>query len=70
MLGVDELERLQRALAGAHELGVRALVTTALLRPHLRKHVRSFGLRIEALAIEEIPLDTYRVNTVVTLQPD
>jgi len=68
MLGVDQLERLQRALAGAEQQGVRVLVTTALLRPHLRRQLRSFGLHLEALAIEEIPLDTFRVNTVATLQ--
>ncbi|HVE09272.1 MAG TPA: flagellar biosynthesis protein FlhA [Paraburkholderia sp.] len=69
MLGVDELERLQRALAGAEGQGVRVLVTTALLRSHLRRQLRGVGLRVDVLAIEEIPLDTFRVNTVVTLQP-
>jgi type III secretion protein V len=70
MPGVNELERLQRALANAYAQGVRLLVTSAVLRPHLRRHLKTFGIRIEALAIEEIPLDTFSVSTVFTLSPN
>jgi type III secretion protein V len=67
MPGVGELEHLQRAFADAYEQGIRLLVTTAVLRPHLRRHLKTFGIRIETLAIEEIPLDTFSVHAVSTL---
>jgi type III secretion protein V len=70
MPGVHELERLQRAFADAYQQGVRLLVTTAVLRPHVRRHLKTFGIRIETLAIEEIPLDTFSVRTVLTLSPN
>ncbi len=69
MLDVDQLEGLQQVVARAYEDGVRLLVTTAVLRPHLASFLRTFGVRIEVLAIEEIPHDTYRVRTVATLEP-
>jgi type III secretion protein V len=37
------------------------------LRPHLARLLRDFGRPIEVLAIEEIPLDIYRIQTVATL---
>ncbi|CAB3756823.1 flagellar biosynthesis protein FlhA [Paraburkholderia solisilvae] len=69
VLGVDELEHLQRAFSDAYAQGVRVLVTTAVLRPHLRRHLKTFGIRIDALAIEEIPLDNFSVQTICTLSP-
>jgi type III secretion protein V len=68
VLDVDQMSALQRAYSEqAHE--VRLLVTTAVLRPHLARILNTFDTRAEVLAIEEIPLDTYRVHTVATLTP-
>ncbi|GAB7527231.1 flagellar biosynthesis protein FlhA [Paraburkholderia sp. 2C] len=69
MPGIGELERLQQAFAEAYRQGVRVLVTTAVLRPHVRRHLKTFGIRIDTLAIEEIPLDTFNVHAVLTLSP-
>jgi type III secretion protein V len=43
------------------------IVTNAILRPHLARLLHDFGRRVEVLAIEEIPLDVYRVQAVATL---
>ncbi|HEX3635915.1 MAG TPA: FHIPEP family type III secretion protein, partial [Paraburkholderia sp.] len=66
VLSAEELTRAQQFLA-ADLSGIRLIVTNAVLRPHLVRLLRDFGLRIEVLAIEEIPLDVFRIQTVATL---
>ena len=66
VLSAEELTRAQQFLA-ADLSEIRLIVTNALLRPHLVRLLRDFGLRIEVLAIEEIPLDVFRIQTVATL---
>lgn len=66
VLSVEELERAQRILT-AGLAGVALIVTNAVVRPHLARLLHDFGQRIEVLAIEEIPLDVYRIQAVATL---
>ncbi|MFL9903893.1 flagellar biosynthesis protein FlhA [Paraburkholderia fungorum] len=66
VLSAEELTRTQQFLA-ADLSEIRLIVTNAVLRPHLARLLRDFGLRIEVLAIEEIPLDVFRIQTVATL---
>ncbi|MFL9907384.1 flagellar biosynthesis protein FlhA [Paraburkholderia sp. RL17-337-BIB-A] len=66
VLSAEELTRAQQFLT-ADLSGIRLIVTNAVLRPHLVRLLRDFGLRIEVLAIEEIPLDVFRIQTVATL---
>lgn len=66
VLSVEELERAQRVFA-ADMNGVALIVTNAVLRPHLARLLHDFGRRVDVLAIEEIPLDVYRVQAVATL---
>jgi type III secretion protein V len=66
VLSAEELSRAQQIFA-ADLSGITLIVTNAVLRPHLARLLRDFGWRIEALAIEEIPLDVYRIQTVATL---
>ncbi|MEA3086450.1 MAG: type secretion protein [Paraburkholderia sp.] len=66
VLSADELTRAQQLLA-ADLSEIRLIVTNAVLRPHLVRLLRDFGLRIDVLAIEEIPLDVFRIQTIATL---
>ncbi|MEA3128850.1 MAG: type secretion protein [Paraburkholderia sp.] len=66
VLSADELTRAQQWLA-ADLSEIRLIVTNAVLRPHLMRLLRDFGLRIDVLAIEEIPLDVFRIQTIATL---
>lgn len=66
VLSADEMARTQRILTGDLS-GIGLIVTNAVLRPHLMRLLHDFGRRIDVLAIEEIPLDIYRVRTVATL---
>jgi len=68
VLDAERLGALQRAFA-AHPDAARIVVTTALLRPHLAHTLQLLGIRAEVLAMEEIPLDTYRIRATVTLEP-
>jgi len=69
MLDADRLEMLQQVFAAQQDT-VRLVVTTARLRPHLARILRTLGIRTDVLAMEEIPLDTYRVHVMATLGPD
>lgn len=69
VLDPDRLESLQRTFAAQGE-AARLVVTTAFLRPHLARILRMLGIRADVLAMEEIPLDTYRVHVIATLGPD
>ncbi|MFL9892542.1 flagellar biosynthesis protein FlhA [Paraburkholderia sp. RL17-381-BIF-C] len=66
VLSVEELERAQRVFLAELD-GIALIVTNAILRPHLARLLHDFGRRVEVLAIEEIPLDVYRVQAVATL---
>ncbi|MEZ0602483.1 flagellar biosynthesis protein FlhA [Paraburkholderia sp. IW21] len=66
VLSAEDLTRAQQIFA-ADQSGIDLIVTNAVLRPHLARLSRDFGWRIEVLAIEEIPLDVYRIQTVATL---
>ncbi|VVD27881.1 flagellar biosynthesis protein FlhA [Paraburkholderia dioscoreae] len=66
VLSVEELERAQRTFMTELN-GISLIVTNAMLRPHLARLLRDFGRRIDVLAIEEIPFDVYRVQSVATL---
>ncbi|MFM0294410.1 MULTISPECIES: flagellar biosynthesis protein FlhA [Paraburkholderia] len=66
VLSVEELERAQRVFMAELD-GIALIVTNAILRPHLARLLHDFGRRVEVLAIEEIPLDVYRVQAVATL---
>jgi type III secretion protein V len=68
LLNADRLESLQRSFAGQKD-AARLVVTTAVLRPHLERILRMLGIRADVLAMEEIPLDTYRVRVTATLMP-
>jgi len=66
VLSAEELGRAQEIFA--EELaGIALIVTNAVLRPHLARLLRDFGRRVEVLAIEEIPLDVYRIHAIATL---
>ncbi|CAE6854584.1 Secretion system apparatus protein SsaV [Paraburkholderia domus] len=66
VLSAEQLTQVQQILA-ADLSGIRLVVTHAVLRPHLARVFSDFGWRVEVLAIEEIPLDVYRIQTVATL---
>ncbi|WCM20976.1 flagellar biosynthesis protein FlhA [Paraburkholderia bryophila] len=66
VLPAEEMERAQQVL-GADLSGIGLIVTNAVLRPHLARLLRDFGWRIDVLAIEEIPFDIYRIQTIATL---
>ncbi|PQV44267.1 type III secretion protein V [Paraburkholderia sp. BL21I4N1] len=66
VLPADEMERAQQIL-GADLSGIGLIVTNAVLRPHLARLLRDFGWRTDVLAIEEIPFDIYRIQTIATL---
>ncbi|MFM0311581.1 flagellar biosynthesis protein FlhA [Paraburkholderia sp. RL17-383-BIF-A] len=66
VLSVEDLERAQRVFMAELD-GIALIVTNAILRPHLARLLHDFGRRVEVLAIEEIPLDVYRVQAVATL---
>ncbi|CAN7765154.1 flagellar biosynthesis protein FlhA [Caballeronia sp. LjRoot34] len=66
VLSAEQLTQVQQILA-ADLSGIRLIVTHAVLRPHLARVLSDFGWRVEVLAIEEIPLDVYRIQTVATL---
>lgn len=66
VLSAQELEHAQQIL-GVDLSRIPLVITNAVLRPHLARLLRDFGWRIDVLAIEEIPLDLYRVQTVATL---
>jgi len=66
VLSAEQLTHVQQILA-ADLSGIRLIVTNAVLRPHLARVLSDFGWRVEVLAIEEIPLDVYRIQTVATL---
>ncbi|ALL66366.1 Flagellar biosynthesis protein FlhA [Paraburkholderia caribensis MBA4] len=67
-LDADRLESLQRALIAQPE-SARLVLTTARLRPHLAHVFRTLNARVDVLAMEEIPLDTYRVRVTAMLTP-
>jgi type III secretion protein V len=69
VLDAERLGGLQRVFAAQPD-AARVVVTTALLRPHLARILRMLGIRSEVLAMEEIPLDIYRVQVIATLEPD
>ena len=69
VLDAERLEGLRRVFVAQPDAS-RVVVTTALLRPHLARILRMLGLRADVLAMEEIPLDTYRVQVIATLEPD
>ncbi|WP_144142618.1 flagellar biosynthesis protein FlhA [Paraburkholderia sp. BCC1884] len=69
VLSADELERAQQIFAAELD-GISLVVTNAVLRPHLARLLHDFGRNIEVLAIEEIPLDVYRIRTIATLGAD
>ncbi|RAS21524.1 flagellar biosynthesis protein FlhA [Paraburkholderia bryophila] len=66
VLPAEEMQRAQQVL-GADLSGIGLIVTNAVLRPHLAQLLRDFGWRIDVLAIEEIPFDIYRIQTIATL---
>jgi type III secretion protein V len=66
VLSAEQLTHVQQILA-TDLSGIRVVVTNAVLRPHLARVFSDFGWRVPVLAIEEIPLDIYRVQTVATL---
>ncbi|ASL42888.1 Flagellar biosynthesis protein FlhA [Burkholderia sp. AD24] len=66
VLSAEEMERAQQVF-GADLSGIGLIVTNAVLRPHLARLLRDFGWRIDVLAIEEIPFDIYRIQTIATL---
>lgn len=68
VLDAGQLETVQRTFAAQRD-GVPLVVTTAVLRPHLARVLRTLGIRTDVLAMEEIPLDAYRVQVVATLEP-
>ena len=68
VLDADRLETVHRVFSASGE-PVRLVVTTALLRPHLARVLRMLGVRTEVLAVEEIPLETYRIEATATLGP-
>lgn len=68
VLDADQLEDLQRAFATLGNLA-RLVVTTAVLRPHLARILRTLGIQSDVIAMEEIPLDTYRIHATATLEP-
>lgn len=66
VLSAEDMERAQQVFA-AELGGISLIVTNAVLRPHLARLLQDFGQRIEVLAIEEIPLDVYRIESIATL---
>lgn len=60
-----QLDTLRRVLSGA-ATPVRLLLTSAILRPHLSQVLGAIGIRMDVLAIDEIPRDVYRINASVT----
>jgi type III secretion protein V len=66
VLSAAELTRTQQIFA-ADLSAITLIVTNAVLRPHLARLLRDFGWHIEVLAIEEVPLDVYRIQAVATL---
>ncbi|WP_176057844.1 flagellar biosynthesis protein FlhA [Paraburkholderia sp. BCC1876] len=66
VLSAEEMERAQQVL-GADLSGIGLIVTNAVLRPHLARLLRDFGWRTDVLAVEEIPFDIYRIQTIATL---
>lgn len=66
VLSAEELSLTQDIFASDLS-GIALIVTNAVLRPHLARLLRDFGWRIDVLAIEEIPLDVYRIQSVATL---
>ncbi|HTH60913.1 MAG TPA: flagellar biosynthesis protein FlhA [Paraburkholderia sp.] len=67
VMGADQLEALQQAFAAQSE-PVRVVMTTAVLRPHLARVLRTLGVHADVIAMEEVPLDTYRVHATTTLE--
>jgi type III secretion protein V len=66
VLSAEELTHTQQVLS-ADLSGIRLIITSALLRVHLARLLRDFGVPIEVLAIEEIPREVFRIETVATL---
>ncbi|WP_322062483.1 flagellar biosynthesis protein FlhA [Paraburkholderia sp. J63] len=62
-LDYSQLDALRRALTDTAQ-PARLLVTSAVLRPHLARVIGALGIRTEVLAVEEIPRDVYRVQTI------
>lgn len=68
-LDADRLESLKRSFSARADLP-RVVVTTAALRPHLERILHMLGIGSNVLAMEEIPLETYRVRVTAMLTPD
>jgi type III secretion protein V len=68
VLDADRLESVQRGFAAQQDMA-RLVVTTAILRPHLERILRTLGVRTDIIAMEEIPLDSYRIRVIATLAP-
>lgn len=66
VLSAQEMERAQQIFATELD-GISLIVTNAALRPHFARLLRDFGRAVDVLAIEEIPLDVYRIQTIATL---
>ncbi|TXC86183.1 flagellar biosynthesis protein FlhA [Paraburkholderia azotifigens] len=68
VLDADSLDSMKRGFAAKQDVA-HVVVTTAVLRPHLARILRTLGIPSDVLAMEEIPSDTYRVRVVATLVP-
>ncbi len=66
-LDFQQLDAVRRVL-GEAAASVRVLVTSAILRLHMAHLLDTLGIRLDVLAIEEIPRGVYRVRTVATLR--
>jgi len=64
-LDYGQLNALRHAVGNAAG-PVRLMITTAVLRPHLQRALASLGIRVSVIAIEEVPLEVYRVRTIAT----
>lgn len=64
-LDFTQLDTVRRVL-GMQARTVRLLVTSATLRPHMARVFQTLGIRMEVVAIEEIPRDVYQVRNVFT----
>ncbi|MDR5760149.1 flagellar biosynthesis protein FlhA [Caballeronia sp. LZ035] len=64
-LDFTQLDTVRRVL-GQHARSVRVLVTSATLRPHIARVLQTLGIRMDVVAIEEIPRDVYQVRNIFT----
>ncbi len=66
-LDFEQLDAVRRVL-GEVAASVRVLVTSVALHSHMAHTLDTLGIRMNVLAIEEIPRGVYRVRTVATLR--